>query len=121
MVVDLYPMSFSLTIEDPQGTENISNAYGVLTEVHMNFELQAFIGVFKIWRSREAYQSGRQHVTIIQVPVKPEEGGKDFFAQRGIDGAGCQLGPHILNWCVARHPQMAGATVKVPTTPVNRE
>lgn len=112
MTLNLYPMSCSLTIEDPQGTDNISNAYAVLTEVHLNFELQAFIGVFKVWRSREAYQAERQPVTVIQVTVKPDEGGKDFFSKFGIDGAGCQLGPHIRDWCIARHPQLAGAVVE---------
>lgn len=111
MTSNLYPMSCSLTIEDPQGTEDISNAYAVLTEVHLNFELQAFIGVFKVWRSSEAYQAGRQPMTAMQVTVKPEEGGKDFFSKFGIDGADCQLGPRVRDWCIARLPQSNNAVV----------
>lgn len=108
-MADLYPMACTLSVEDPQGTTAISDAYAVLVEAHLNFELQALIGVFKIWRSRDAYQADKQAMLTISVPLKPEDGGKDFFNKHGIDGAGCQLGPNIRDWCINRDPQLNGA------------
>lgn len=118
-MTDLSPMACTLTVDDPQGTSPISDAYAVLVEAHLNFELQAVIGVFKIWRSCAAYQAGKQAMLTISVPIKPEDGGKDFFQKHGIDGAGCQLGPHIRNWCISRSPQLAGA-VPVAATILER-
>lgn len=109
MVPNLYPMACVLTIDDPQDTATISNAYAVLVEAHLNFELQALIGVFKIWRSMAAYNANKEAILTISVPLKPDEGGKDFFKQFGIDGAGCQMGPNIRDWCIARSPDLAGA------------
>lgn len=102
-------MACILPFEDPQENATVPQAYAVLVEAHLNFETQAIIGVFRVWRSRAAYQSGKQPMQTIPVPLDPNEGGKEFFAQYGIDGAGCALGPRLRDWCIHRSKELAAA------------
>ena len=111
---DLGFISCAVKVDDPQETALIVDAYAVLVEAHLNFELKALIGVFKIWRSKSAYQAGKQAMLLISTPVKPEEGGKEFFSKYGIDGVSCQMGPSILDWCITYSPELANL---VPVKP----
>lgn len=93
-------MSLYLTVEDPEGTAPVQDAFCVLTEVHMNFKTQSLVGIFECWRSYEAFQAQKRSFTAIQVQYERDKGGAEYFAQHGIDGAGLQLGPKLRDFCM---------------------
>jgi hypothetical protein len=99
----------TLTVDDPQDTGSVENAFAVLVEVHLNFEIQALIGVFKVWRSRQAYELKREPMTTLPIAFKPEEGGTEFFAQYGSVAQDSLLPDQLLAWCITHSPLLAGA------------
>jgi hypothetical protein len=99
-------ISCFINVDDPQEIAKIENAYAVLMEAHLNFEMQAVIGVFKIWRSEEAYLAQKQAMAELKVPFTPDEGGKEFFECHGMDGANGVMAKNLLKWCVLKSPIM---------------
>jgi len=95
---DLESMSFLAKIDDPQDLTPVSNAFCVLSEVHLSFESKAVVAVVKCWRSEQAYLSGKRAFEAIRIELNPTEGGSDFFSSQGMDGANMQLGPKLLQY-----------------------
>lgn len=110
MPAPLNQVAIQLDIEDPHDLMPVKQAYCVLVEVHMNFELQALIAVFKCWKSEQAFTANRKAFRTIQVPFSPEEGGKDFFQKWDTDAASSSLSVHLKNHCLL-HPVLAQAKV----------
>jgi hypothetical protein len=103
-------VAVQLSVDDPHDLEPIKQAYCVLVEVHMNFELEAIVAVFKCWKSEQAFLSDRKAFHTIQVPFPPEEGGKAFFEKWGADEASVKLSEHLRNHCLL-HSVLAKAKV----------
>lgn len=95
-------MSTLLTVEDPEGTTPVNDAYCVITEVHANYRTESLIVVFECWRSRLAFEAKRKPFTAIQIRFDPDKGGSDFFDQYGIDGSGGVFGANVFEFCL-RH------------------
>ena len=92
-------MAVYLTIDDPEDVGQVQDAYCVLTEVHSNFRSKTLLVIFECWRSREAFLKGRKPFNAIKVTFEPDQGGKEYFQQYGIDGAGLHLGKAVLDFC----------------------
>ena len=103
-------VAVQLSVEDPHDLEPIKQAYCVLVEVHMNFELEAMVAVFKCWKSEQAFLSDRKAFHTIEIPFPPEEGGKEFFEKWNTDAASIILSTHLRNHCLL-HPSLAQAKV----------
>ena len=94
-------MVLCLNVEDPEGTAPVLNAHCVLAEVHLNYESQAVIGVFKCWRSREAFDANRKIFNTIHVVLPPKEGGTDFLAQPDTAKAAATIGTDLISFSLA--------------------
>lgn len=94
-------MAVTLTIEDPEGTEPVKNAYGVITEIHANFKTKSLVVVFECWRSRAAFEAERRSFTAIQIRFEPDKGGTAFFDRYGVDGAAGAISENILSFCLS--------------------
>lgn len=108
MTTPLNQVVVELDLDDPHDLEPVKQAYCVLVEAHMNFELEALVAVFKCWKSKQAFTANRKPFHIIQVPFPPEEGGKEFFQKWNTDGASAQLSTHLRNHCLL-HASLAQA------------
>jgi hypothetical protein len=93
-------MAFFIDLDDPQDIETIKEAFCVLVEVHLNYSVQAAIAVFNCWRSVAAYEANKEPFTSIKIEFAPEEGGKLFFKNQGIDGARGFLGPNLTEFAL---------------------
>jgi hypothetical protein len=94
-------MAVILTIEDPEGTEPVANAYGVITEIHANFKTKSLVVIFECWRSKAAFVAERRSFTAIQLRFDPDKGGTAFFERYGVDGAAGSMGENILSFCLS--------------------
>lgn len=99
--------AFYANVDDPQGTEPIQRAYCVLVEVHLNYELQATIGVFQCWRSKSAYEAGREAFSVLQAKFAPDEGGKLFFNENADIAE--KLGQALRDHSVTHSSELQGA------------
>ena len=84
-------MAFEMDLNDPEEDKVVKDAYCVLVEVHMNFETQTLVGVYKCWRSKQAWQSSYRPFETFNCALESEKGGKLFFEQNGADGTNFQL------------------------------
>lgn len=100
---NLVDLSFTAELADPQDLNPVLNAFCVLVEVHLNYESQALVAGFKCWRSKTAYDAGKNPFELIRVELTPNNGGIEFFTQNNIDGANLQLGPKLLNYLLANN------------------
>lgn len=74
-------ISLTLNVEDPQSTSMVENAYCVLSEAHLNYELNVVAAVFKCWRNKEAHAANRVAFNAIQVQFPADNGGKLILEQ----------------------------------------
>lgn len=104
--------SFYANVDDPQSLDPVLEAYCVLVEVHLNYQLQATIGVFQCWRSKQAYEAGRSAFTVLQASFPPEEGGKLFFEEHAQITT--NLGNALRNHAVQHDTQIRAALCDNP-------
>ena len=103
-------LAFYLDVEDPEDTGVIKQAYCVLTEVHANFKTKTLLAIFECWRNRAACFADKNSFTAIQIPLEPDQGGKLYFTQHGLDGAQMHLAPSVRNFVLEHAPQLQTAT-----------
>jgi len=94
-------MAVYLTVEDPEDL-GATEAYCVLTEVHMNYRTQTLVVAFECWRNQAAYEANRKPFTAIQFQFDPDKGGEQFYRQHGIDGVDGKLGHRIREFCMTQ-------------------
>jgi len=79
--MDYDAVSLALNVEDPQATGVVENAYCVLSEAHLNYELNVVAAVFKCWRSKEAHTAKRVAFNAVQIQFPADNGGKLILEQ----------------------------------------
>lgn len=107
-------LAFYADVDDPQSTDLVVKAYCVLTELHLNYELQAVVSVFQCWRSQAAYEAGRRAFNILHANFAPDEGGKLFFGQQ--DELVATLGQRLRDYS-AQHSDLIRSAIHGDTHP----
>lgn len=104
-------LAFEMQLPDPEEDKVVPNAYCVLVEVHMNFETKTLVGVYKCWRSKQAWQSKYKPFETFNCTLESDKGGKMYFEQYGVDGAQTQLVKNLHQFYVQQN--VLGA-IKLP-------
>ena len=101
--------AFYTDIEDPEDTGKVEQSYCVLTEVHANFKSYTVVALFECWRSKQAFEADKQPFNTITIELEPDNGGKEYFAENGADGANMHLAPALRDFCLSKAQNLQGA------------
>jgi hypothetical protein len=100
---------FLIEVEDPEDIGTLP-AYCRLSEYHVSVKNEAVLAAFECWRSIKACQSGKNSFSVLNIELKPEEGGIAFFEFKASFSGSFEEA--LTKFCLEHSPELRSARLE---------